>query len=196
MARGRATAKVPIYRLKITLRDIHPPIWRSIEVAGNIRLDRLHLMFQAAMGWCNGHLHSFSIDGVDYGMHNPDWDVDVENEKKFRLDDLVAMEKARFDYLYDFGDNWEHEVSVEKIAPAEQGVKYPRCLAGARACPPEDVGGIWGYENFLEAIRNPKHEEHAEYLEWVDGAFDSEAFDVEEKDADLKNYKMFDAELA
>jgi hypothetical protein len=196
MARTKRSETTSIYRLKITLRDTKPPIWRRIEVPGNTRLDHLHLMIQAAMGWYNCHLHSFTIDGQDYGMHDPDFDIEYENEKKFRLDEVVAREKTKFLYTYDFGDNWEHAVLVEKIAPPESGVKYPRCLAGARACPPEDVGSTWGYVNFLQALRDPKHEEHEMYVEWIGGQFDSEAFDPNESDKAVKNYKAVQADFA
>ena len=113
----------------------------------------------------------------------------MENEQKHRLDELVKREKTRFGFTYDFGDGWEHEVVLEKIAPAAAGVKYPRCTAGARACPPEDVGGAWGYVEFLNTIRNPKHEDHETMLEWIGGKFDSEAFDVRKADAAARNYK-------
>ena len=196
MAKTKATSKAQVYRLKITLRDIRPPVWRRIEVPGDTRLDQLHLMFQAAMGWMNCHLHSISIGDLDYGRSDPEFDTDMENEKKFRLQNLIQKEKTGFRYVYDFGDDWEHDVLVEQIAPQEPRVEYPRCLAGSRACPPEDVGSTIGYEHFLEAIRDPEHDEHDELLEWIGGSFDPDAFDVGEADADLKNYKILDAETA
>lgn len=146
-------------------------------------------MIQAAMGWTNSHLHSFLIDQVSYGIRHDDFDTGLENEQKFRLDELVPRERIRFDYTYDFGDNWEHDVVVEKILLLEAGVKYPRCIAGARAGPPEDVGGVWGYPEFLKAIRNPKHEEHEAFLEWIGGTFDPEAFDLKRVDAAVNDYK-------
>ncbi len=189
-------SNAPIYRLKITLCGIRPPIWRRVEVPADVRLDHLHLMFQAAMGWENSHLHSFSIGGRDFGMIHDDFDTALENEAKFRLQQLIPNEQAKFEYVYDFGDNWEHDVVVEKIGPLEPGVKYPRCIDGARACPPEDVGSIWGYENFLQALRDPKHEEHEHFVEWIGGKFDAEAFDVAKTDARLKKFKSFDARYA
>jgi hypothetical protein len=164
-------------------------------VPGNTRLDHLHLMIQAAMGWYNCHLHSFDIGEGRYGMYDDEFDVDYEDEKDYRLEELVPDEKTRFLYAYDFGDNWEHEVLVEKIQPPESGVKYPRCTAGARACPPEDVGSTPGYAEFLEAISDPEHEEHDSYLEWAGGKFDPEAFDVREGDAAVKHYKSMQADM-
>jgi hypothetical protein len=195
MAKKKTPTSKSIYRLKITLQDFRPPIWRRIEVLGDTRLDHLHLMIQAAMGWINCHLHSFEIDGQTYGMLDPEFDVDYEDEKKFRLNRLVAREKARFGYTYDFGDNWEHVVLVEKIAPPEPGVEYPRCLAGVRACPPEDVGSTYGYANFLQALRDPKHKDHEMYVEWIGGKFDPEAFDVAAADEAVKDYKSMQAEM-
>ncbi len=193
MAKRKSTAKGPIYQLKITLRDVKPAIWRRIEVAGHTRLDHLNMMIQSAMGWTNSHMHSFTIDGEDYGRHHADFDSDYLDERRHYLDDLVRLEKARFLYIYDFGDNWEHDVVVEKIVPPEPGMKYPRCAAGARSCPPEDVGSAWGYAEFLKAIRDPKHEEHENMIEWIGREFDPEAFDLEETDAAVKDFKSMEA---
>ena len=188
MPRKASSPPKIIYRLKIILQGIRPPIWRRIEVPGNTRLDHLHLMIQAAMRWTNGHLHSFTIDGETFSTRDPDGDFDCADEKKFRLDEVIVSEKARFHYTYDFGDNWEHLLLVERISPPEPGVDYPRCPAGARACPPEDVGGTPGYADYLEALRDPTHEEHAACIEWR-GSFDPEAFDVERANAAVKNYQ-------
>ena len=193
MAKSKPSTKAPVYHLKITLRDTQPAIWRSIEVPASTRLDHLNLMIQAAMGWTNSHLHSFTIDGANYAMHQDDFDSDMEDESRFRLDELVTREKTRFLYAYDFGDNWEHDVVVEKIMPPEAGVKYPRCTAGARACPPEDVGGVWGYVEFLEAIGDPEHEEHEAMLEWIGDEFDAAAFDLKDADAAVKDFKSMEA---
>jgi hypothetical protein len=195
MAKSKSAEKSPIYRLRITLRDTKPPIWRRIEVPGTTRLDHLHLMIQAAMGWYNCHLHSFTIAEETYGMYDDELDVDYEDEQEYRLQDVVPHGNIKFTYTYDFGDNWEHAVLVEKVMPPEAGVKYPRCTDGARACPPEDVGSTCGYAEFLKAIRNPKHEEHEAFLEWVGGKFDSEAFDVKEADAAVKDFKSMQAEV-
>ena len=111
-----------------------------------------------------------------------EWDVDIRvfNERNVRLRDIVKRHGPRFMYEYDFGDGWEHALEVVKLGPPDTGKWYPVCLAGERACPPEDVGGVWGYGEFLEAIGNPKHEDHGAFLEWVDGEFDPDAFDIDE----------------
>jgi hypothetical protein len=194
MAKAKRTGTASVYQLKVTLRHIKPPIWRRILVPGNTKLSDLHLMLQAAMGWANGHLHMFTIDGIDYSARNPEFDDDMEDEKKFRLDKVVSHPKARFRYVYDFGDNWEHLIVVEQIMPPESGSKYPMCIAGKRACPPEDCGSIPGYENLLAALSDPKHEEHEEMLEWIGGKFDPEKFDLEVINESLADYKGLDWE--
>ena len=195
MVSRKPTANAPVYQLKIILRDTKPSIWRRIELPGNTRLNDLHLMIQAAMGWYNCYLHSFTIGEETYGMYDDELDVDYEDEREYRLQDVVGREHIKFTYTYDFGDNWAHDVIVERIALPETGVEYPQCTAGARACPPEDVGSTCGYDEFLKAIRNPKHEEHDSFLEWVGGKFDPEAFDVGEADASVKNFKSMQAEM-
>ncbi|MFH1115458.1 MAG: plasmid pRiA4b ORF-3 family protein, partial [Pseudomonadota bacterium] len=126
-----------------------------------------------------GHLHEFDVFGTPYGDPAISGDGDVLDEKKVRLDLLMSEEKEKFHYLYDFGDSWEHEILLEKIIPPEKGTQYPICLTGRRACPPEDCGGAWGYEELLEALKDPSHEDREEMLEWVDEDFDPDRFDVE-----------------
>lgn len=176
-ARGGAA---PPYQLKIWLRDIRPEIWRRVLVPGNIHLGRLHGIIQVAMGWTNSHLHQFTVGDTVYTEPHPDFEGDrVENERKARLCDVAPRANGSLLYEYDFGDSWEHVVLVEKILKPGEGVAdLPVCLGGARACPPEDCGGVPGYESFLEAIRDPDHEEHDAMLEWVGGHFDPEAFDL------------------
>jgi len=178
-----------VYQLKVTLDNVKPPVWRRLVVAENTDLFSLHEIIQAAMGWQNYHLHMFTIAGQIYGDPQDDeyGDLDTKNETRYRLNKLGLTEKAKFKYEYDFGDGWQHTILVEKILPAEKGVHYPLCLTGKRACPPEDVGGIWGYANFLEALTNPKHDEHTEYLEWIGGAFDPEAFDLDNVNQGLRS---------
>jgi len=171
---------VQIYKLEIWLLDIKPRIWRTFAVPGNIKLPELHEVIQAVMGWENSHLHQFKFGDIYYSDPYPDFDMydDTLDERKVKLTDLVSKPRQRFIYEYDFGDGWKHMVKVVSVGSAEKGAKYPVCLAGERACPPEDCGGPWGYEDFLEAIRNPDHEEHEEMLEWIGDNFDPEAFDV------------------
>ena len=196
MGKVRRANSRSVYQLKVTLREINPPVWRRILVPGNTKLPDLHLMLQAAMGWANGHLHKFTVDDIDYSVPDPDFEDDMEDEKRVRLDEVCPRPNTRFSYAYDFGDYWDHEIVVEEISPPERGRKYPACTAGARACPPEDCGGAWGYEEFLAAIRDPNHEEHAEMLEWVGGSFDPEAFDLDQLNQDLADYRLLDWESA
>lgn len=170
----------PIFRFKITLLDIKPPIWRRIEVPDGA-LNNLHEQIQIAMGWTNSHLHQFEIDGRDYAdpeLLDDCWEEEFIDSTTVRLSRLLESKRRsfRFFYEYDFGDGWRHEIVYEELVPAEPRLKYPRCVDGARACPPESVGGPWGYSDFLEAIRDPKREEHRDMLEWVGGGFDPEKF--------------------
>ena len=178
-----------IYQLKITLRESKPPIWRRIQVKSNTTLAKLHDIFQIVMGWTDSHLHQFIIRGAEYGVPHSDYDMEMEDEKHFKLGKLIFTEKGRFVYQYDFGDSWEHEILVEKILPIEKDLHYPICLKGNRACPPEDCGGIWGYPNFLEAIEDVNHPEHNDMLEWIGGKFDPEEFDIESTNKKLKRIK-------
>jgi len=171
-----------IYQLKITLKDIHPPVWRRVQVPETYSLLQLHDVIQTVFGWLDYHLHEFKINNQSYG--DPDDDeydyFGTLDEVQFRLKDVLKSEKQRFTYTYDFGDDWVHYLLVEKILDAEKGVSYPRCLAGKRACPPEDVGGPYGYVRFLEALGDPDDEEHEEYTDWIGGDFDTEAFTLDE----------------
>jgi hypothetical protein len=167
------------YQLKVTLRGIRPPIWRRIQVAGDTDLQHLHEILQTVMGWYGGHLHEFDVFGTPYGDLSQSTGAEVLDERKFTLGKLITGEKERFQYLYDFGDGWEHEILVEKILPLEQGIHYPVCVTGKRACPPEDCGGVPGYGLLLEILKDPSHPEHEEMFEWLPGDFDSEKFDIE-----------------
>ena len=180
-----------IYQFKITLDEIQPPIWRRIQVPGNVSLLQLHFIFQIAMGWTNSHLHEFQIGGELYGTPDEEgWrEEEIKKEKVYQLERVVPARGARFSYLYDFGDSWKHTIEVEEIINPSKNRHYPACLGGARTCPPEDVGSTWGYEGFLEAISSPEHPEHEEYLIWVGGAFDPEGFDREKTDLELNNYE-------
>jgi hypothetical protein len=182
-----AKAKEPgvVYQLKITLRDIKPPVWRRLQLK-DCTLARLHAIIQTCLGWDGYPLHAFAIGGEQYGAPDPDGMTEAEDERKRKLSQVVAQGFEKFSYTYDFGDNWDHTIQVEKVLEAEPGVRYPRCIAGKRACPPEDCGGAWGYGDFLEATQNPKHADHEDMLEWVGGEFDPEAFDSEALNAELR----------
>jgi hypothetical protein len=178
-----------IYQIKVALDDTHPPIWRRILVPGNTTLLKLHDIIQIVLGWEDYHLHMFTINGLKYGDPGIDdyGDFGTLDEAKYKLNQVIKREGQRESYEYDFGDGWGHTLVVEKILPPQEGVRYPVCLKGKRACPPEDVGGVGGYEYFLEAIRDPDHDEHEEYLAWVGGEFDPEAFDLDEVNAQLQS---------
>ncbi|MCC6176057.1 MAG: plasmid pRiA4b ORF-3 family protein [Chloroflexi bacterium] len=167
-----------ILQLKIVLRDTKHPVWRTVQVAGDVTLRQLHAILQLTMGWESAHLHEFRVDGVSYGEPSDEFDTDVKDERRVRLAQVASEAGASLTYLYDFGDGWEHDVIVEKNLPPEPRVRYPLCLEGEGACPPEDVGGAWGYDEFLAAIHDPSNEQHDEMLEWVGGAFDPGRFDV------------------
>jgi len=172
-----------VYQFKIRLLDIRPPIWRRIQVPDGT-LDQLHEHIQTAMGWTNSHLHQFDIGGRRYGdaeLLNDGWgDTDFIDSTKLYLSKLLEKKRKsfRFHYEYDFGDGWRHEIVYEGTQQSEKGAKYPRCTEGARACPPEDIGGPWGYGDFLEAIRDPEHENHDDLLEWIGGEFNPETFNA------------------
>jgi hypothetical protein len=192
----KAVKESKIYQLKITLKYIRPPIWRRVEVPDDVTLDELHLILQAAMGWTNSHLHQFRVGKIYYGEPSIDEfsDLNLKDESKARLNKVLSRPKQKMIYEYDFGDGWEHEILLEKILPRDSTAKYPRCLGGARACPPEDCGGTGGYVNFLEAISDPDHEEHDEYLDWIGGEFDPEKFDPAEFESELKIMVEFSEE--
>lgn len=180
------------YQLKVTLKWSRPAIWRRIVVPADMRLDRLHDVIQVVMGWTNSHLHQFIVGRAIYGEPDPDFSgfgTETRDEKRYVVADLAPAAKKKFIYEYDFGDGWQHEVTVEKILSADADFKHPVCLAGANACPPEDCGGIGGYYNLLEALANPKHPDHADLKDWIDGEWDAARFDVEEINAVLKRLK-------
>ena len=178
-----------IYQLKITLKDIRPPIWRRVQVRSDATLSHLHWVIQLSMGWTNSHLHSFSIQGVNYGVPMPELgfeELEPEDERSVKLSSFIPGEKFKFSYLYDFGDSWEHEVLVEKVLTPETDVQYSVCIKAKRACPPEDCGGTWGYQEFVEAVQDVEHPEHEEMLEWVGGYFDPEDPEFDEINPCLK----------
>jgi hypothetical protein len=191
MAKHRLpTSSDTVFQIKITLKGIYPPIWRRIQTT-DCTLDELHALIQVTMGWESAHLYRFNIGGVDYA------DLDITNDDEFE-DACVTMlsevlpsrnRRPRLLYEYDFGDNWIHQLIVEERCLPEKGVKYPICIAGQRACPPEDCGGPWSYPGFVEAIHNPDHRSHEETLEWVGGEFDSERFDLEAVNNELRQMR-------
>ena len=190
-----AKASAPIYHLKVVLNGTKPPIWRRLQVPGNANLGWLHAVLQVAMGWTNSHLHQFRVGELLYSdlRHNsPEFEGEPEilDENKATLQQVAPQQKDVLGYEYDFGDSWEHRITVEKILPPDPAAAMTaRCLDGARACPPEDCGGVWGYDNLLKIIKNPKHEEHASIMEWLGAGFDPEAFDADEANTYLRKLK-------
>jgi Plasmid pRiA4b ORF-3-like protein len=185
--RKTALAKKPrpfalLFQFKITLSDTKPPIWRRIQVE-DCTLDKLHEYIQTAMGWTNSHLHQFKIGDQIYGdpeLLDDDVDrIDFEDSTRIRLSDLIPQgcKPFSFEYEYDFGDSWDHKIAFEGCPTPEKGVKYPICLEGERACPPEDVGGVGGYYDFLEAMADRDHEEHDTFVQWIGGSFNAKTFD-------------------
>ncbi len=172
----KITPITEIYQLKVTLRGSKPPIWRRIQVASHITLGKLHDIIQTVMGWEGGHLHAFELWGEQYST--PGMDLDMLNEDLVRLNQVGGV-KTKFSYEYDFGDGWEHQIVVEKVLPPVEGQQYPICVKGKRACPPEDCGGIWGYEEMVQIMADPNHPEYEERLEWLGEEFDPEAFDLD-----------------
>jgi hypothetical protein len=202
-----------IHELKITLCGSKPPIWRRFAVPSDIRLSNLHYAIQIVMGWTNSHLHQFVIpdnrpkptrEEIDELRQAGQWEKltertrrgryisdprfeleNIEDEKKVKLAELAPAAKSNFIYEYDFGDNWEHLIEVVKISPPADKVKYPVCLAGELACPPDDCGGIWGYCDMLEVLKNPKHKDYKDIRGWMPPGFNPERFNLEAVNAEL-----------
>ncbi|RBQ15795.1 plasmid pRiA4b ORF-3 family protein [Spongiactinospora rosea] len=169
-----------IHRIKVTLDGIRPPIWRRLEVPSAITLRDLHEVVQAAFGWEDYHMWVFDSPLGRHGITDPE--LKIADASAVLLHEAIPAVGDRLQYTYDFGDNWKHTIQVQAVAPAASDIAYPRCLAGRRACPPEDCGGAWGYGYLLEILADPDHDEHRERLRWLgiasDGDFDSEAFDL------------------
>ncbi len=178
-SRGASGAKTrTVHRLKVTLLGFRPPIWRRIVVPSDITLARLHGILQVSMGWHDSHLHDFKAGLDTYGDPRELEGLEDLDERRARLADVAPRPRSRLRYLYDFGDSWEHDIVVEAVEAPAPGVRYPTCLGGKRACPPEDCGGVWGYADLLAAIADPNNPDHDDLLDWLGGPFDPEAFDV------------------
>ncbi|HPA18306.1 MAG TPA: plasmid pRiA4b ORF-3 family protein [Verrucomicrobiae bacterium] len=174
-----------LYRLRVELMGVVPPVWRSLLVAGDATLGWLHAALQVATGWTNSHLHRFGTPSGDFS--DPSFELECGDEGRVRLMDVAPVGGTELEYEYDMGDSWSHRVTVESITgPQGPIARDAECVDGARACPPEDCGGPGGYEDLLEAIADPGHEEHDSMLEWLGGGFDPEAFDRAHVDACLK----------
>jgi hypothetical protein len=167
----------PVVECTIELSRVEPRVWRQLLVPASVRLDKLHRMFQAAMGWEDCHLHSFEIGGERYGMQFDDYPEGELDEKDFTVVTAVGTNES-FTYEYDFGDSWEHEITVHRVWRMAKGLKFAVCLDGAGACPPEDVGGSWGYEHLLAVLADTSHEEHEHLRGWVGRPVDPAEFDL------------------
>ncbi len=194
-------ARGDVFQLKVTLQGIKPPVWRRVLVDGASTLDQVHEVIQAAFGWWNYHLHEFEVGDARYGVpdedYNPEYDFGPPtiDEGQVRLDS-VAGEGSKLDYTYDFGDDWRHRIVVEKVLAADDGapVTVPACVDGRRACPPEDCGGPWGYEELLAIFADPSHPEHAERREWLGRPFDPDAFEAGDFETNLRNQQLAGAD--
>jgi len=177
-----------VFQFKITLNGISPAIWRRIQVPGDYSFWDLHVAIQDAMGWLDYHLHEFELKQpgsqtrVRIGIPDEDFDWSRKTLAGWvvAIADYFTEANRTALYTYDFGDSWVHQIKLESIESGSPQEKYPACIGGERACPPEDVGGVWGYESFLEIIQDPEHEEYEEMLSWVGGEFDPESFDPQE----------------
>ena len=173
-----------IYQFKMTLKDIKPPIWRRIQVR-DCTLDKLHERIQTAMGWTNSHLHHFQINGSLYGdpwlLDENFAEMNYKNSREATVGKILPRsgERFSFEYEYDFGDSWWHEVLFEGCLRVEPRQRYPLCVEGERACPPEDVGGTSGYEEFLHVLTDPSDDQHEQFVTWIGGSFDPDDFDSE-----------------
>lgn len=173
-----------IYQIQIALKGFKPKIWRRVLVTSDLLLSDFHKIIQTSMGWTNFHLHQFIKNGTFYTVRMTDDDTWGEmnnvDYKKIKISDLLKIEKEKITYEYDFGDGWEHDIILEKILPIDEKIKYPICVTGKMNCPPEDCGGIWGYSDMLEILKQPDHEEYESFIEWLGEEFDPEYFDKDE----------------
>lgn len=184
MATKKIEIPQEIYQIKITLLGTTPPIWRRLLVPAGMTLEQLHDVLQAAMGWEDCHMHDFQIGQKRFGKPDPNDRLmglpATGNERTVRMFSVLGKVGAKAVYTYDFGDGWEHSIAVEKVLAPEPGLAYPVCTAGRLHGPPEDCGGIPGFYNLLEAVRDPAHDEHEEMLEWIGEGFDPDAFSADE----------------
>jgi hypothetical protein len=168
-----------VYQIKVTLQGVRPPIWRRLLVPASTSLSKLHDILQVALGWTGAHLHLFDVGGQAYGVPDPEFADDMRSDARVQLNQVLAHENDTMFYDYDFGDGWRHKIVLERVLQHAAETRTPRCIAGARACPPEDCGGVWGYADLLKAIADPSHPEHEAMVEWVGEDFDPAHFNPE-----------------
>ncbi|MDA1311879.1 MAG: plasmid pRiA4b ORF-3 family protein [Acidobacteria bacterium] len=172
------TAPRTVYQIKVSLKGSRPPIWRRLLVRDTVSLQVLHELLQFTMGWTDSHLHQFVKGETCYGSPYPEM-PEMLDEKRAKLNSVLRKPKDRILYEYDFGDGWLHDVVLERVVDADRKSKYPWLVAGKRACPPEDCGGLYGYYHLLEVLADPDHPEYAEMNDWLGEGFDAEAFDLQ-----------------
>jgi len=177
-----------VFQLRAQLKRVDPVVWRRLLVPGSVRLDKLHLMLQAAMGWTNSHLHCFRFGDLTYGTQFDDNPLDELDETEVSVL-RVLNDQRRFVYEYDFGDSWEHDVVVEDRSNLRLGLKFAVCLDGQNACPPEDCGGVPGYRAMLQSLDDPADEERESYLAWLGSPFDPAHFNLAEANAALQRVR-------
>lgn len=182
--RKKSDGPAPIYQVKVGLRGAKPPIWRRLLVPADVSLARLHAIIQAAFGWEDSHMHVFETPYGEFGR--ADRELGHRAETPVTLEQVAPEVKSKIRYTYDFGDNWDHEIVVEKVLDRDPALAYPRCTGGRRAAPPDDCGGLWGYEELVEVLADPKHPEHEERLEWL-GLDDASQFAPDAFDAEAVN---------
>jgi len=179
-----------IYQIKVSLSGSKPSIWRRILVPSHMSLGKFHEVLQISMGWTDTHLHQFISGHITYGIPDDELDfgAEMKDERKIKLSQILKKEKDSLIYEYDFGDGWEHKVVLEKTLSYDASIQLPICIKGKRACPPENCGGVWGYQNLIEVIQDPSNPEHKEMLEWVGDEFDPEDFNLTETNELLAKY--------
>ena len=177
---GSNPAVTTVHQLKVTLRGVKPPVWRRVVVPSSWTLAKLSPTLEAVMGWYGGHLHVFDADDVVYGAPDLDWGDRMRDERKVRVGEVLSAVRSKLRWDYDFGDGWQHDVVVEAIVEPDPKLRYPHCMAGRRACPPEDCGGPWGYRELLEVFADPTQPDPRELRDWAPQGFDPARFDLSE----------------
>jgi hypothetical protein len=178
-----------IVQIKVRLLGVtKPSVWRRVQLRADTRLDQLHEILQAALGWENYHLHAFSFGEEEFGPRDPELQLDFADERKVSLDQLIDI-GTRFRYTYDFGDNWEHEILVEDVLDPGPDTHYPTLVLAKGACPPEDCGGPWGYSDLKAILADPNDEQHQEMLEWL-GLENASEFDPATAPSENIDYEL------
>jgi len=193
---GKAKKRPPhktiaeVFQLEVKLDGVKPAVWRRIAVSSEITLLRVHKILQVVMGWADSHLHQFIINDQHYSIPYEDKGPGEIDERHIKLNRVIHKVGETFKYVYDFGDDWVHIIRVEQIGAPDPNIRYPHCSAGKRACPPEDVGGPFGYKEFLEALADSNHEDYQRFLGWIGGHFDPNEFDIDEINESLRTKRL------